>query len=66
MDSTRPTHREVVEATAATEASMRAQRVPVNVYETPGALVIVVMLIGALILTWRWLSSWASGRRSLK
>jgi HSP20 family molecular chaperone IbpA len=32
---------EVAEATAATEAEMRPQRVPVNVYETSGALVIV-------------------------
>ena len=34
----------MVEATAATEATMRAQRVPVNVYETSGALVVVAPL----------------------
>ena len=36
-----PTHRAVLDATAATEASMRPQRVPVNVYETSGALVVL-------------------------
>jgi HSP20 family molecular chaperone IbpA len=41
METTRPSHREVVDATVAAEATMAAQRVPVNVYETPGALVIV-------------------------
>jgi len=40
----RPSHKEVVDATAATEHSMRPQRVPVNVYETPQALVIVAPL----------------------
>ena len=44
MDNHRPSHREVVDATAAVEASMPAQRVPVNVYETPGALVILAPL----------------------
>jgi HSP20 family molecular chaperone IbpA len=44
MASQQPTHREVVEATAASEATMRPQRVPVNVYETTGALVIVAPL----------------------
>jgi HSP20 family molecular chaperone IbpA len=34
-------HDEVVESTAATEATMQPQRVPVNVYEASGALVIV-------------------------
>ncbi len=38
------THAEVVEARAATERTMPAQRVPVNVYETPGALVVVAPL----------------------
>jgi HSP20 family molecular chaperone IbpA len=37
-------HREVVEATAATEAEMRPQTVPVNVFETTGAIVIVAPL----------------------
>jgi HSP20 family molecular chaperone IbpA len=41
MPSEPPTHRDVVEATAAAEASMKPQRVPVNVYETTGALVIL-------------------------
>src|ERR1700738_2499413 len=44
MANRQPTHREVVEATAASEATMRPQRVPVNVYETTGALVIVAPL----------------------
>lgn len=35
------THQEVLDATAATEATMRPQQVPVNVYETSGALVVV-------------------------
>jgi HSP20 family molecular chaperone IbpA len=39
-----PTHQEVVDATAEAEATMRAQRVPVNVYETSGALVVVAPL----------------------
>jgi len=44
MASEQPSHSDVVEATAAAEASMRPQRVPVNVYETTGALVIVAPL----------------------
>jgi HSP20 family molecular chaperone IbpA len=38
------THREIVEATAAAEAGMRTQTVPVNVFETTGAVVIVAPL----------------------
>ena len=41
MSIERPSHDAVVEATASTEETMRAQRVPVNVYETSGALVIL-------------------------
>lgn len=41
MASEQPSHREVVEATAEVEATMRPQAVPVNIYETSGALVIV-------------------------
>jgi len=41
MMTGQPTHQEVVESTAAAEATMRPQRVPVNVYETSGALVVV-------------------------
>lgn len=41
MTSQQPSHREVVAATAAAEATMRPQRVPVNIYETNSALVIV-------------------------
>jgi HSP20 family molecular chaperone IbpA len=41
MASQQPSHQEVVDSTAATEATMRPQSVPVNVYETPAALVIV-------------------------
>jgi HSP20 family molecular chaperone IbpA len=44
MGTDRPTQREVSEATAAAEATMRPQRVPVNVYETPAALVILAPL----------------------
>jgi HSP20 family molecular chaperone IbpA len=44
MGTERPTQREVSAATAATEATMRPQRVPVNVYETPAALVILAPL----------------------
>jgi HSP20 family molecular chaperone IbpA len=40
----RPTHQEVTDATAAAEAAMRPQRVPVNVYETTGALVVIAPL----------------------
>ena len=42
--SERPSHQQVVDATAAAEESMRPQRVPVNVYETSGALVVVAPL----------------------
>jgi len=38
------THQQVVDATAATEASMTPQRVPVNVYETSSAVVVVAPL----------------------
>src|SRR5688500_16745373 len=38
------TQQQVEEATAATEATMSAQKVPVNVYETTGALVVVAPL----------------------
>src|SRR5688500_2211245 len=38
------TQQQVKEATAATEAAMAAQNVPVNMYETPKALVVVAPL----------------------
>jgi HSP20 family molecular chaperone IbpA len=38
------THQAVVDATSTTEANMEPQSVPVNVYETSGALVIVAPL----------------------
>ncbi len=41
MGTDRPTQQQVVEATSAAEAAMRPQRVPINVYETPAALVIL-------------------------
>ena len=41
MGSDHPSHDEVVRATAETQAAMRPQRVPVNVYETTAALVVV-------------------------
>jgi HSP20 family molecular chaperone IbpA len=44
VSTDRPTHQEVVEATADAQATMRPQRVPVNVYETGAALVIVAPL----------------------
>jgi HSP20 family molecular chaperone IbpA len=37
-------HQDVAEATAATEAAMRPQSVPVNVYEATGAVVVVAPL----------------------
>lgn len=39
-----PSHREVLDATAATQTSMAPQSVPINVYETTGAIVIVAPL----------------------
>jgi HSP20 family molecular chaperone IbpA len=39
-----PSHAEMKDATAAAERTMRPQPVPVNVYETSGALVIVAPL----------------------
>lgn len=44
MTTDQPTHQEVTDATVATEAEMRPQAVPVNVYEASGALVIVAPL----------------------
>jgi HSP20 family molecular chaperone IbpA len=44
MAASQPTHEAVVEATAATEAAMRPQSVPVNVYETAAALVVLAPL----------------------
>ena len=41
MTGQQHSHREVVDATVETEATMRPQRVPVNVYEASGALVVV-------------------------
>jgi HSP20 family molecular chaperone IbpA len=44
MSGVRPTRDEVVDATAEAEANMRPQSVPVNVYETPAALVVLAPL----------------------
>ncbi len=44
MASHQPSHREVVDATVEAEQTMRPQRVPVNVYETTSALVVVAPL----------------------
>ena len=44
MAKEHPTHSQVVAATAATEATMKPQRVPVNVYETSAALVVLAPL----------------------
>jgi HSP20 family molecular chaperone IbpA len=41
MPTDQPKNKVVADATAATERTMRPQRVPVNVYETTGALVII-------------------------
>lgn len=41
MTTDQPSHQAVVDSTVATERSMRPQRVPVNAYETTGALVVV-------------------------
>jgi HSP20 family molecular chaperone IbpA len=44
MAKEQPTHRQVLDATAAAEATMKPQRVPVNVYETSAALVVLAPL----------------------
>jgi HSP20 family molecular chaperone IbpA len=44
MPSEQASHQDVVDATAEAERTMRPQRVPVNVYETTGALVVVAPL----------------------
>lgn len=41
MTISNPDHQQVVDATAHVQATMRPQRVPVNVYETNSALVVV-------------------------
>jgi HSP20 family molecular chaperone IbpA len=41
MAGAHPTREEVAAATASTEANMRPQSVPVNMYETSGALVVL-------------------------
>jgi HSP20 family molecular chaperone IbpA len=41
MPTQQPSHQDVVDARAATERTMRSQAVPVNVYETSGALVVL-------------------------
>jgi HSP20 family molecular chaperone IbpA len=37
-------HQDLVSATAAAQATMRPQRVPVNMYEAPGAVVVIAPL----------------------
>lgn len=44
MSTDQPSHQDVVESTVATQDGMRPQNVPVNVYETTAALVIVAPL----------------------
>jgi HSP20 family molecular chaperone IbpA len=44
MGNEKARHQLVVDATADTEATMRVQAVPVNIFETTGALVIVAPL----------------------
>lgn len=41
MSTDQPSHEQVVESTRETEATMPPQSVPVNVYETSGAIVVV-------------------------
>jgi HSP20 family molecular chaperone IbpA len=45
MTTERGTDQQVLDATAATEATMRPQAVPVNMYETGGALVILAPMV---------------------
>jgi HSP20 family molecular chaperone IbpA len=45
MTTQRSAVQQVLDATAATEASMRPQAVPVNMYETGGALVILAPMV---------------------
>jgi HSP20 family molecular chaperone IbpA len=45
MTSERRTDQDVLDATAATEASMRPQAVPINMYETAAALVILAPMV---------------------
>ncbi|HEV3226090.1 MAG TPA: Hsp20/alpha crystallin family protein [Acidimicrobiales bacterium] len=44
MTTEQLSHQAVKDATAATEATMRTQQVPVNMYETTGAVVVVAPL----------------------
>lgn len=44
MRTEQPSHQAIIDATAAAERTMASQRVPVNVYETTGALVVVCPL----------------------
>jgi HSP20 family molecular chaperone IbpA len=44
MPTERSSHRDVVEATETAEATITPQEVPINMYETTGALVIVAPL----------------------
>lgn len=44
MTSERPTHQQVIDATADHQAEMRPQSVPVNMFEAPEALVIIAPL----------------------
>jgi HSP20 family molecular chaperone IbpA len=45
MSSDRPSDQQVLDATAATEATMRPQAVPVNMYQAGEALVIVAPMV---------------------
>jgi HSP20 family molecular chaperone IbpA len=44
VTSEQPTHQQVKDATAAAEATMRSQQVPVNMYEATGAVVVIAPL----------------------
>lgn len=44
MATTSETHRDVKQATEATQRTMRPQSVPVKMYETPGALVVIAAM----------------------
>ena len=44
MTNERPSHQEVLDATAAAAATLPPQRVPINMYETSNALVVIAPL----------------------
>lgn len=49
MATDQPSHEQVVESTRDTEATMPPQNVPVNVYETSGAIVVVAPMPAVMV-----------------